>query len=73
MERVGYMDLLMNPFIIFIFGFLFLRFTGKKAVSQMHTFDVLYVIVIGNAISQPIQKNNIWLALLCTGIFVLLL
>lgn len=66
------MNFLLSNFLIFIFGFLFLRFTGKKAVSQMHTFDLLYIIVIGNTISQPLQKDGVWEALLYTSIFVLL-
>ena len=66
------MSFLFDTFIVFLFGFLFLRFTGKKAVSQMHSFDVLYIIVIGNIVSQPIQKDKLWEGMLYTLVFVLL-
>ena len=66
------MDFLFDTFIVFLFGFLFLRFTGKKAVAQMHSFDVLYIIVIGNIVSQPIQKDKLWEGMLYTVVFVLL-
>lgn len=65
-------DFLTHNILIFVFGFLFLKFTGKKAISQMHTFDLLFIIVIGNSISQPLQKSNVWEAILYTLIFVLL-
>ncbi|RXZ00343.1 DUF421 domain-containing protein [Fictibacillus sp. S7] len=66
------MAFIYNPLLIFLFGYIFLRITGKKAVSQMHSFDMLYILIIGNVISQPMQKDNVWQALLFTFIVMLL-
>lgn len=38
----------------------------------MHSFDMLYILIIGNVISQPMQKDNVWKALLFTFIVMLL-
>ncbi|SDN36176.1 Uncharacterized membrane protein YcaP, DUF421 family [Fictibacillus solisalsi] len=65
------MEFIYKPFLIFLFGYIFLRITGKKAVSQMHSFDMLYILIIGNVISQPLQKDSVWVALLFTFIIVL--
>lgn len=66
------MEIIWESFVIFVFGYIFLRITGKKAVSQMHSFDLLFIIVISNVISQPVQKENVWMALGATVIFVVL-
>ncbi|MFY4774161.1 DUF421 domain-containing protein [Metabacillus sp. RGM 3146] len=66
------MEILWNSLLIFVFGYTFLRLTGKKAVSQMHSFDLLFIIVVSNVISQPVQLKNVWLALFATLIFVVL-
>ncbi|MDM5336781.1 DUF421 domain-containing protein [Fictibacillus enclensis] len=66
------MEFIYNPLLIFLFGYIFLRITGKKAVSQMHSFDMLYILIIGNVISQPMQKDNVWKALLFTFIVMIL-
>ncbi|MDN4527012.1 DUF421 domain-containing protein [Fictibacillus fluitans] len=65
------MAFIYKPFFIFLFGYIFLRMTGKKAVSQMHSFDMLYILIIGNVISQPLQKDSVWKALLFTAVIVL--
>lgn len=61
-----------EPFIIFLTSYLFLRFTGKKAVSQMHSFDMLFILIIGNVVSQPLQKDNVWMAIVYTVMIVIL-
>ncbi|MCD7035268.1 DUF421 domain-containing protein [Metabacillus sp. GX 13764] len=66
------MEIIWESFVIFVFGYIFLRITGKKAVSQMHSFDLLFIIVISNVISQPVQKENVWMALGATVMFVVL-
>lgn len=53
-------------------GYLFLRVTGKKAVAQMHTFDLLYILVLTNIVSTPVEVNNIGKALAYAGITVIL-
>jgi len=61
-----------RAFIVFIAGYLFLRVTGKKAVSQMHTFDLLYIFVLTNIISTPVEDSNLGKAIIYAGITVIL-
>ncbi|WP_338778516.1 DUF421 domain-containing protein [Metabacillus sp. FJAT-52054] len=60
------MDVLYRSIIIFLAGYFVLRVTGKKAVAQMHSFDLLYILILGNIISQPLQKDHVWMAVLYT-------
>src|SRR3954467_10837218 len=66
------MNMFYHAFLVFAAGFLFLKITGKKAVSQMHTFDLLYVFVLTNIISTPLEVNHIGKALGFAVIIVLL-
>jgi uncharacterized membrane protein YcaP (DUF421 family) len=61
-----------RTFIVFMAGYLFLRVTGKKAVSQMHTFDLLYIFVLTNIISTPVEVSNVGKAIAYAGITVIL-
>ncbi|MDR7000668.1 uncharacterized membrane protein YcaP (DUF421 family) [Neobacillus niacini] len=66
------METIYRTFIVFIAGYLFLRVTGKKAVSQMHTFDLLYIFVLTNIISTPVEVSNVGKAILYGAITVIL-
>ncbi|WP_079508798.1 DUF421 domain-containing protein [Mesobacillus jeotgali] len=66
------MEILYYPFIVFTVGYLLLRVTGKKAVSQMHTFDLLYIFVLTNIISAPVEESKMENALLDAVIIVIL-
>ncbi|NRD78611.1 DUF421 domain-containing protein [Bacillus sp. BRMEA1] len=66
------MEAFYRTFIVFVAGYLFLRVTGKKAVSQMHTFDLLYIFVLTNIISTPVEVENVGKALIYAGITVIL-
>ena len=57
------MNMFYHAFLVFAAGFLFLKITGKKAVSQMHTFDLVYIFVLTNIISTPLEVNHIGKAL----------
>ncbi|MBO8170423.1 MAG: DUF421 domain-containing protein [Bacillaceae bacterium] len=65
---------LIVPVAIFVAGYLLLRFSGKKAVSEMGVFDLLIVILIGNIISQPVVSGSLgialWYGLVVTGIYI---
>jgi uncharacterized membrane protein YcaP (DUF421 family) len=61
-----------RAFIVFIVGYMFLRVTGKKAVSQMHTFDLLYIFVLTNIISTPVEDNHLGKAIIYGSIIVIL-
>ena len=66
------MNMFYHAFLVFAAGFLFLKITGKKAVSQMHTFDLLYIFVLTNIISTPLEVNHMGKALGFAVIIVLL-
>ena len=66
------LETLYRTFIIFVAGYLFLRITGKKAVSQMNTIDLLYIFVLTNIISTPVETSNVWKSLIYAGIVVIL-
>ncbi|MEH7522421.1 YetF domain-containing protein, partial [Bacillus sp. JJ1503] len=62
------MELIYRAVIVFLVGFLFLRLSGKKAVAEMHSFDLLYFFVLTNIISTPIEVNNLGKAIIYSGI-----
>lgn len=53
-------------------GYLLLRVTGKKAVSQTDTFDLLYIFVLTNIISSPVEVESIGKALTYAVLIVIL-
>jgi uncharacterized membrane protein YcaP (DUF421 family) len=61
-----------RAFLIFVVGYLFLRLSGKKAVAQMHSFDLLYILVLTNIISTPVEVSNMGKAITYAGITVIL-
>ncbi|MEH7246918.1 DUF421 domain-containing protein [Neobacillus niacini] len=63
--------MLYRPFIVFTAGYLLLRVTGKKAVSQMHSFDLLYIFVLTNIISTPVEDSKMGKALTYAVIIVI--
>ena len=66
------MEIIYRTLIVFIAGYLFLRVTGKKAVAQMHTFDLLYIFVLTNIISTPVETSKVGKALIYAAIIVIL-
>ncbi|WP_223254359.1 DUF421 domain-containing protein [Bacillus sp. HNG] len=64
------MEIIFRAFIVFTAGYLLLRITGKKAVSQMHSFDLLYIFVLTNIISMPVEDDHIGKALTYAVIIV---
>ena len=66
------MEAFYRPLIILVAGYIYLRVTGKKAVAQMHTFDLLYILVLTNMISSQVEFNKIGKALTYAGIIVIL-
>jgi uncharacterized membrane protein YcaP (DUF421 family) len=61
-----------TPIAIFVGGYLFLRFSGKKAVSEMNSFDLLFILVLGTVVSEPLVSKNTFEALYFGLVFVLL-
>jgi uncharacterized membrane protein YcaP (DUF421 family) len=53
---------ILTPIAVFIVGYILLRLLGKKAVGEMSSFDLLVVLVLGTAISEPIVTKNLGIA-----------
>ncbi|MEQ6391190.1 DUF421 domain-containing protein [Bacillaceae bacterium S4-13-58] len=60
------------PIFIFIGGYIFLRLAGKKAVSEMNSFDLLFVVVMGTIVAEPLVDKEVHRALLYAGAFLVL-
>lgn len=59
------------PLFIFVFSYLLFRIAGKKAVAEMNSFDLLFVVVVSTIVSQPISSFRIWETILYAGVFFL--
>ncbi|MCI2257276.1 DUF421 domain-containing protein [Domibacillus sp. PGB-M46] len=59
MEILTYIAL---PIYLILLGYILTRLSGKKAVSQMHSYDLVFVTVLGSAISEPIAQDSAWKA-----------
>ncbi|MED4204581.1 DUF421 domain-containing protein [Neobacillus mesonae] len=66
------MELIYRAVVVFLVGFLFLRLTGKKAVAEMHSFDLLYIFVLTNIISTPVEVENLGKAIIYSAITVII-
>lgn len=55
-------DFLWTPIKVFLLGYILIRIAGKKAISQMNSFDVMLIMIVGTAISEPIVSKNNWIA-----------
>ena len=66
------MEIFYHGTIMFMSGYLLLRVTGKKAVSQMDTFDLLYIFVLTNIISSPLEVESIGKTLTYAVLIVIL-
>ncbi|MGY0691687.1 DUF421 domain-containing protein [Virgibacillus sp. FSP13] len=51
-----------NPIAVFLVGYILLRIMGKKAVSEMTSFDLLVVLILGTVISEPIVTKRLGIA-----------
>ncbi|PFP30868.1 hypothetical protein COJ96_02580 [Bacillus sp. AFS073361] len=55
-------DYLWTPFMVFSLGFLLVKFAGKRSVAQMTAFDLMFIQIMGTAITEPIVSKNNWSA-----------
>lgn len=58
------------PLAIFFIFWMSLRIMGKRAVSELSTFDLAIVVLLGNALTQPIAQNGIFPSLLLAVVLV---
>jgi uncharacterized membrane protein YcaP (DUF421 family) len=60
----------LKPFIIFLVTYIFLRIGGKKAVSEMNSFDLLFIVVLSTIVTEPLVDKNTVKALSYGGVFL---
>ncbi|MFC7060363.1 DUF421 domain-containing protein [Halobacillus seohaensis] len=63
---------LLTPITIFIVGYLLLRIVGGKSVSKMNSFDLLFVLIVGIILTEPLVSKDTFLSFYFSLIFVLL-
>ncbi|MFC4617686.1 DUF421 domain-containing protein [Camelliibacillus cellulosilyticus] len=51
-----------TPISVFVLGYLLIRFMGKKAVAEMTGFELLAILVLGTAITEPIVTKRLGIA-----------
>ena len=51
-----------TPVYIVAVGYTLTRLSGKKSVSQMHSYDLVFIMTLGTALSEPLASNNTWIA-----------
>ncbi|MFC7395286.1 DUF421 domain-containing protein [Scopulibacillus cellulosilyticus] len=51
-----------TPIAVFVLGYILLRLMGKKAVSEMTGFELLSVLILGTAITEPIVTKRLGIA-----------
>lgn len=64
------MTFVLKPLVIFIIAYLLIRLGGKKAVSEMNSFDMLFIIVLGTIMSEPLVDKNPLKAITYGGVFL---
>lgn len=58
------------PLAIFLIFWISLRIMGKRAVSELSTFDLAIVVLLGNALTEPIVQQGVFPSLLLAAVFV---
>ncbi|MDC3413198.1 DUF421 domain-containing protein [Terrihalobacillus insolitus] len=53
-----FLTYIMKPLVIFLVSYLYIRLAGKKAVSEMNSFDMLFIIALGTIISEPLVTKQ---------------
>lgn len=54
-----FMNHILVPCLVFIGGYVLLRFAGKRAVKEMNSFDLLFVIILGTVLSGPLTTEQV--------------
>ena len=60
----------LTPIIIFGIFWLSLRIMGKRAVSELSTFDLAIVVLLGNALTEPLSNKGIFPSLMLAVVLV---
>lgn len=62
---------ILAPLAIFFIFWFSLRIMGKRAVSELSTFDLAIVVLLGNALTEPIAQKGIFPSFLLAVVFVI--
>ena len=52
------MDLVLRAIVVFIFVFVLTRIIGRRELSSMQPFDLILLIVLGDAIQQGLTQDD---------------
>ena len=65
------MDIVVRAVIAFIFVFLLTRLIGRRELSSLQPFDLVFLIVIGDLIQQGVTQNDLSVTglVLTVGVF----
>jgi uncharacterized membrane protein YcaP (DUF421 family) len=68
------MDLVLRAVVVFVFVFVLMRVIGRRELSSMQPFDLILLIVLGDALQQGLTQDDYSLtgALLVVGTLALL-
>src|ERR671925_886098 len=68
------MDLVLRAIVTFFFIFLLTRIIGRRELSSLQPFDLILIIVLGDAVQQGLTQDDYSLtgALLVVGTFAVL-
>jgi len=68
------MDVALRAIIIFVFLWLALRISGKRAIAQLDAFDLVVLVVLGDLVSQGVVQEDYSLvgAMIVVAVFVVL-
>lgn len=59
---MGILEYIGLPVYIVLLGYVLTKISGKKSVSQMHSYDLVFVTILGTAISEPLASQVSWKA-----------
>lgn len=66
------MEIFLRAFVIYIFLLILLRLAGKRSMSEVSTFDVVLLLIIGEATQQALLGQDYSLANSITVILILI-
>jgi uncharacterized membrane protein YcaP (DUF421 family) len=63
-----------TPILVFLLGYLLIRLSGKRSIAQMTSFDLMFIMIIGTTVTEPIVSKNIgwasWYSLVVTLMYI---
>ena len=52
------MELIIRTFILYVFIMIAFRLSGKRALSELTTFDFVLLLIVGEATQQALLGND---------------